>query len=48
MTARDLLPLLLGHANRAAFLGHRPTPRRTPALPEAPEPVIVTDAGEQA
>lgn len=36
VTARDLLPLLLGHANRPAFLGHRPTPRRTLALPEAP------------
>jgi 2,3-bisphosphoglycerate-independent phosphoglycerate mutase len=41
VTARDLLPLLLGHANRAAFLGHRPTPRRTPALPDTPPPMIV-------
>jgi len=40
VTARDLLPLLLGHAHRAAFLGHRPTPRRTAALPDAPEPMI--------
>lgn len=36
VTARDLLPLLLGHANRPAFLGHRPTPRRTLALPDDP------------
>ncbi|PVY96013.1 phosphoglycerate mutase [Actinomycetospora cinnamomea] len=41
VSARDLLPLLLGHANRASFLGHRPTPRRTAALPDAPEPMIV-------
>ncbi|MHC1559623.1 alkaline phosphatase family protein [Actinomycetospora sp. C-140] len=36
LAARDLLPLLLGHANRPAFLGHRPTPRRTLALPDDP------------
>lgn len=40
VTARELLPLLLGHANRASFLGHRPGPRRTPALPDDPEPLI--------
>ncbi|GLZ47750.1 phosphoglycerate mutase [Actinomycetospora sp. NBRC 106375] len=39
LAARDLLPLLLGHANRPAFLGHRPTPRRTLALPDDPPPM---------
>lgn len=37
--ASELLPLLLGHANRPTFLGHRPTPRRTAGLPDAPEPM---------
>ncbi|MDD7965308.1 alkaline phosphatase family protein [Actinomycetospora lemnae] len=41
ITARELLPLLLGHANRAAFLGHRPTARATLALPDAPEAMVV-------
>jgi 2,3-bisphosphoglycerate-independent phosphoglycerate mutase len=40
LTARDLLPLLLGHADRPAFLGHRPTPRRTLALPDTPPPML--------
>ncbi|GAA4779623.1 2,3-bisphosphoglycerate-independent phosphoglycerate mutase [Actinomycetospora chlora] len=40
VTARDVLPLLLGHANRPAFLGHRPTPRRTPALPDDPPAMV--------
>lgn len=39
LRAAELLPLLLGHANRPAFLGHRPAPRRTPALPDEPEPM---------
>ncbi|MDN5915397.1 MAG: alkaline phosphatase family protein [Pseudonocardia sp.] len=39
LRADELLPLLLGHANRPTFLGHRPTPRRTPALPDSPEPM---------
>lgn len=37
--AAELLPLLLGHANRPTFLGHRPTGRRTAALPDRPEPM---------
>ncbi|MGQ0574988.1 MAG: alkaline phosphatase family protein [Pseudonocardia sp.] len=37
--ADDLLPLLLGHANRPAFLGHRITARRVPALADDPEPM---------
>ncbi|MEJ2865604.1 alkaline phosphatase family protein [Actinomycetospora flava] len=41
LQARELLPLLLGHANRAAFLGHRATPRPTAALPDAPEPMVL-------
>ncbi|MDL5158297.1 alkaline phosphatase family protein [Actinomycetospora termitidis] len=43
ITAAELLPLLFGHANRPDFLGHRPTPRRTLALPDDPEPVIVDE-----
>ncbi|MDD7939220.1 alkaline phosphatase family protein [Actinomycetospora lutea] len=41
LQARELLPLLLGHANRAAFLGHRATTRPTAALPDAPEPMVL-------
>ncbi|MEJ2871271.1 alkaline phosphatase family protein [Actinomycetospora sp. OC33-EN08] len=41
VAAAELLPLLFGHANRPDFLGHRPTPRRTLALPDAPEAVVV-------
>jgi 2,3-bisphosphoglycerate-independent phosphoglycerate mutase len=37
--AAELLPLLLGHANRPVFLGHRATARRTLALPDDPEPM---------
>lgn len=37
--AAELLPLLFGHANRPDFLGHRPTPRRTLALPDDPTPM---------
>jgi 2,3-bisphosphoglycerate-independent phosphoglycerate mutase len=37
--AAELLPLLFGHANRPAFLGHRATARPTLALPDAPEPM---------
>lgn len=37
--ARELLPLLFGHANRPVFLGHRATPRQTLALPDHPEPM---------
>jgi 2,3-bisphosphoglycerate-independent phosphoglycerate mutase len=33
----ELLPLLFSHANRPAFLGHRTTPRPTPALPDEPD-----------
>jgi 2,3-bisphosphoglycerate-independent phosphoglycerate mutase len=40
VTARELLPLLMGHANRAAFLGHRAGPRPTVALPDDPEPML--------
>ncbi|MEJ2889669.1 alkaline phosphatase family protein [Actinomycetospora aeridis] len=41
LQARELLPLLLGHANRASFLGHRPTARPTAALPDAPEAMVL-------
>lgn len=37
--AHDLMPLLFQHANRPAFMGHRPVPRQTPALPDDPEPM---------
>lgn len=36
--AAELLPLLLGQANRAVFLGHRITARPVPALADHPEP----------
>jgi len=39
VTARELLPLLFGHANRPMFLGHRATARQTLALPDDPEPM---------
>ncbi|MFC5065722.1 alkaline phosphatase family protein [Actinomycetospora atypica] len=39
VSAAELLPLLFGHANRPDFLGHRPTARRTLALPDSPEPM---------
>lgn len=45
LQARELLPLLLGHANRAAFLGHRPAARPTAALPDAPEAMPSPSAG---
>ncbi|WP_235022283.1 alkaline phosphatase family protein [Amycolatopsis alkalitolerans] len=35
--AEELLPLLLGHANRPVFLGHRITTRPVPALADTPE-----------
>lgn len=37
--AEELLPLLAGHANRPAFLGHRITTRPVPALADSPEPL---------
>ena len=37
--AAELLPLLFGHANRAAFLGHRITRGPVPALADDPEPM---------
>jgi 2,3-bisphosphoglycerate-independent phosphoglycerate mutase len=41
--ADELLPLLFGQANRPVFLGHRATPVRTLALPDDPEPLLVTE-----
>ncbi|MHA6781203.1 alkaline phosphatase family protein [Pseudonocardia saturnea] len=41
--AAELLPLLFAHANRPVFLGHRATPRPTPALPDDPEPMTTTE-----
>lgn len=37
--SKELLPLLLSHANRPMFLGHRATPRPTLALPDQPDPM---------
>jgi len=42
--ARELLPLLFGHANRPVFLGHRATPRQTLALPDHPEPMPLVNS----
>jgi 2,3-bisphosphoglycerate-independent phosphoglycerate mutase len=39
--AAELLPLLLGHANRPGFLGHRITERAVIALADAPRPMEV-------
>lgn len=38
--AADLLPLLLGHANRARFLGARATAENTLGFPDHPEPLL--------
>lgn len=40
--ADELLPLLLGQANRPVFLGHRITARPVIALADAPQPMPVT------
>lgn len=39
LRAAEVLPFLLGLANRPFFIGHRPGARRTLALPDAPEPM---------
>jgi 2,3-bisphosphoglycerate-independent phosphoglycerate mutase len=39
LRAADVLPLLAGHANRPALLGHRPAPWTGAALPDRPEPM---------
>ncbi len=39
LRASDVLPLMFSAAGRPAFLGHRIGPRRTIALPDAPEPM---------
>lgn len=39
LRAGDVLPYLLGLANRPFFLGHRPGVTRTLALPDSPEPM---------
>jgi 2,3-bisphosphoglycerate-independent phosphoglycerate mutase len=41
LRSSDVLPLLAGFANRPFFLGHRPGPARTCALPAAPEPMPI-------
>lgn len=42
--AEELLPLLLGQANRPVFLGHRITPRPVIALADSPRPMPLPDA----
>ena len=39
LRADEVLPLLVGLANRPFFLGHRPGAAATLALPDAPEPM---------
>ncbi|MEO1575527.1 MAG: phosphoglycerate mutase [Pseudomonadota bacterium] len=39
--ARDVMPLLIGYANRPFFLGHRPGPWASHALPDRPEPMPI-------
>jgi len=47
--AAELLPLLLGQANRPVFLGHRITPRPVPALADSPEPMrLSAGSGESS
>lgn len=46
LRADDVLPLLAGLANRPFFLGHRPGPVQTLALPDAPEPMPIADLPE--
>ncbi len=43
--AVDILPLLIGHADRARLLGHHPSPRDTPAQPPGGDPPRLADAG---
>ena len=38
LAASDVLPLMCSHANRPRFLGHRPSPYPTIALPDSPVP----------
>lgn len=39
LLAADILPLLIGFANRPFFRGHRPGPWASAALPNSPEPM---------
>ncbi|MDJ0928266.1 MAG: alkaline phosphatase family protein [Gammaproteobacteria bacterium] len=48
LRAAEILPLLLGLANRPFFRGHRPGARDTLALPNRPEPMPVTASVERA
>ena len=41
LTSDDVLPLMIGFANRPFFFGHRPGPRASLALPDAPEPMPI-------
>ncbi len=46
LNAADILPLLLGLANRPFFRGHRPGPYASSALPNAPPAMPLTDPGD--
>ena len=41
LTSDDVLPLMIGFANRPFFFGHRPGPWASLALPDAPEPMPI-------
>ncbi len=41
VSAADVLPLMIGYANRPFFLGHRPGPWASLALPDSPDPMPV-------
>lgn len=43
LRAKDLIPLLAGYANRPNFMGHHPWPHPTAFLPDAPEPMPLTE-----
>jgi 2,3-bisphosphoglycerate-independent phosphoglycerate mutase len=46
LAAADVLPLLVGYANRPFFRGHRPGPWASVALPNAPAPMPIQIAKE--
>ena len=41
VAASDVMPLLIGFANRPFFLGHRPGPWASHALPDRPQPMPI-------
>ena len=46
LSSDDVLPLMIGFANRPFFFGHRPGPWASLALPDAPEPMPIDSVRE--